>query len=425
MKRAGNVPGSLDRAPDDVKIVRSRMVVPIVGEPIENGAVAISGTKITGVGRFEEVKAIYGGDVEDLGEQILLPGLINAHCHLDYTLLRGKIPPQKSFTDWIRTINAAKAELTSKDYIASINEGFAEAQSFGTTTIVNLTAFPEVIAEIEEPIRTCWFGELIDVRNPDQAGKIVDRAVESLRSKNHWGLAPHAPFTASTQLFAAASDISSKHNVPVTTHVAESREEMQMFCDAAGPLFDFLKGIGRPMDDCGENTPFSSLVQTQAVDERWILAHLNELTEADFDLLASTKRFHIAHCPRSHTFFGHTPFALQKLRAQGLNICLGTDSLASNSSLSLFSEMRELLRKEPSVAPREVLTMATANGARAVGRADSLGRIAPGFEADLIAIPAPAAGIDVFDGIVAFDGKLRWMMVGGEISSLGWRSQQT
>ena len=91
------------------------------------------------------------------------------------------------------------------------------------------------------------------------------------------------------------------------------------------------------------------------LDEHWILAHLNELTESDFDLLARAPRFQIAHCPRSHTYFGHTPFELRKLQALGFNICLGTDSLASNSSLSLFAEMRELLRKEPWVSPREAL----------------------------------------------------------------------
>ncbi|HEV2843132.1 MAG TPA: amidohydrolase family protein [Chthoniobacterales bacterium] len=396
-------------------IVRSRVVVSMEGDPIENGAVAIVGSKITDVGRFEEMKASHGGAVVDLGEQILLPGLINAHCHLDYTLLRGQIPPQESFTDWIRAINAEKAKLTAKDYVASINEGFAEAQSFGTTTIVNLTAFPELIAELEEPVRTWWFGELINVRNPAEAETIVDRAAELLRPKNHWGLAPHAPFTASTQLFSAASEISSKHGVPMTTHVAESREEMQMFRDAAGPLFDFLKSIGRPMDDCGGSTPLASLMQRQAVDERWILAHLNELTDADFDLLARTKRFHIAHCPRSHTFFAHTPFALRKLRALGLNICLGTDSLASNSSLSLLSEMRELLRKEPWISPCEILRMVTLNAARAIGRPDSLGKISPGFEADMIAIPSAATGKSVFDAIVAFEGTNPWMMVNGQI----------
>jgi cytosine/adenosine deaminase-related metal-dependent hydrolase len=416
MKRTGNSMGFLDGARDDVRIVRARVVVPMAGDPIENGAVAIAGSKITGVGRFEEVKASHDGDVVDLGEQILLPGLINAHCHLDYTLLRGQIPSQESFTDWIRAINAAKAELTSKDYIASINEGFAEAQSFGTTTIVNLTAFPELIAEIEEPIRTWWFGELIDVRNPDQAGEIVDRAAYSLRCKNHWGLAPHAPFTASAQLFSAASEISSKHNVPITTHVAESREEMQMFREAGGPLFDFLKSLGRPMDDCGGTTPLASLMQSHAVDSRWILAHLNEITEADFDLLARSRKFHIVHCPRSHTFFGHAPFALERLRALGQNVCLGTDSLASNSSLSLFAEMRELLRKESFISPLEVVAMSTVNAAKAIGQADSLGRISPGFCADLIAIPSAASERKVMDAIVAFEGTKPWMMADGEIT---------
>ena len=120
------------------------------------------------------------GNTLDLGEQVLLPGLINAHCHLDYTCLRGKIPPQKSFTEWIRAINAEKATLAPKDYIASINEGFAEAKRFGTTTIANLTVFPELIPQIQPPVRTCWFAELIDIRAPERANELVDAAIESL-----------------------------------------------------------------------------------------------------------------------------------------------------------------------------------------------------------------------------------------------------
>src|SRR5204863_2009013 len=103
---------------------------------------------IVDVGKFPEVSARHSGqEIIDLGEQALLPGLINAHCHLDYTCLRGKIPRQKSFTDWIRAINSEKSKLTPEDYVASINEGFAEAKRFGTTTIVNLTAFPELIRQ--------------------------------------------------------------------------------------------------------------------------------------------------------------------------------------------------------------------------------------------------------------------------------------
>jgi cytosine/adenosine deaminase-related metal-dependent hydrolase len=395
-------------------IIRSRVVATMAGEPIDDGGVVVEANTIADVGRFREMKARHSGNVLDLGEQILLPGLINAHCHLDYTMLRGKIPPQPSFAAWIRAINAEKAQLKADEYLAAIKAGFAEAQQFGTTTIVNLTAFPELVAEIEEPIRTWWLGELIDVRNPGEAGGIVERTAASLRSASNWGLAPHAPFTASAQLYEGCTSIAQRENILLTTHLAESREEMQMFRDASGPLFDFLKSIGRTMEDCGKGTPLSLFLRNQTIDGRWIIAHLNELDAGDFDLLTRATKFHIAHCPRSHTFFGHAPFALERLRALGFNICLGTDSLASNSSLNLFSEMRELLRKEPWVSPREALTMATVNGARSVGQSASLGSIRPGFLADLIAIPSAGVGTDAFDAIIAFDGTVPWMMVHGE-----------
>src|SRR6266566_7605781 len=149
-------------------IVRARIVVTMNGPPIENGAVRVTGNRIIEVGKFSEV-APANDEIIDLGESVLLPGLINTHCHLDYTCLRGKIPRQKSFTDWIRAINAEKSKLSPEDYIASINEGFAEAKRFGTTTIANLTAFPELIRQVPDaPLRTWWFAELIDVRAADR-----------------------------------------------------------------------------------------------------------------------------------------------------------------------------------------------------------------------------------------------------------------
>ena len=248
-------------------IIRARIVATMDGAPIENGAVAFSGNRIVDIGRFDDIKTRNAGNTVDLGEQVLLPGLINAHCHLDYTCLRGKIPPQKSFTDWIRAINAKKSELSPKDYVASINEGFEEAKRFGTTTIANLTAFPELISQVQPPIRTCWFAELIDIRVPERTNELVDAAIESLgRARTElvlseaeggapWGLAPHAFFTASSNLFRSCKNIAQRDNILLTTHLAESREEMEMFRDASGPLYEFIKSIGRPMDDCGNETP--------------------------------------------------------------------------------------------------------------------------------------------------------------------------
>ena len=287
-------------------IIRARTVVTMDGPPIENGAVAVSGNRIVDVGRFDDIKTRNAGNTVDLGEQVLLPGLINAHCHLDYTCLRGKIPPQKSFTDWIRAINAEKSELSPKDYIASINEGFAEAKRFGTTAIANLTAFPELIPQIQPPIRTCWFAELIDIRAPERANELVDSAIESL-GRARLAERPRRGASRRTRcsrrreiLFRRCEEIAQREHILLTTHLAESREEMEMFRDASGPLYEFIKSIGRPMDDCGSKTPlelFLDLIGSGGSPNRpraievnrpylsWIVAHLNELTESDFELL--------------------------------------------------------------------------------------------------------------------------------------------
>jgi aminodeoxyfutalosine deaminase len=397
-------------------IIRARTVVPMAGEPMDNGAIAVSGNTVVDVGSFDEVRQRQSGEVLDLGEQVLMPGLINAHCHLDYTLLRGRIGPQRSFSDWIQAINAEKAKLTEREYIDSINAGFAEARRFGTTTVLNLTAVPKLITAVRELVRTWWFGELIDVRNPDEAEKIAEDAARVLQAADRWGLAPHAPYTASQRLYARCEEIGRRENVPLTTHLAESRGEMEMFRDGTGPAFEFLSGVGRPMDDCGHETPLSLFLRTRSVDQRWIIAHLNELDAGDFQLLAVAPKFHIAHCPRSHTFLGHTRFALERLRALGFNIALGTDSLASNSSLSLFAEMRELSRKEPRISPREIVEMATLNGAQAMGQSNRLGCLVKGATADLIALPIKTAA-DVYQDIVAFNGTVAWMMVDGNITN--------
>ncbi len=365
-------------------IVRARTVVTMDGPPIENGAVAVSGNRIVDVGRFDDIKTRNAGNTLDLGEQVLLPGLINAHCHLDYTCLRGKIPPQKSFTEWIRAINAEKATLAPKDYIASINEGFAEAKRFGTTTIANLTAFPELIPQIQPPVRTCWFAELIDIRAPERANELVDAAIESLgRARPELvlseaeggaplGLAPHALFTASKDLFRRCGEIAQREHILLTTHLAESREEMEMFRHALGPLYEFIKSIGRPMNDCGSTTPL----------------------EGFLNLIGR----------------GGSP---NRLRSLGFNVCLGTDSLASNESLSLFAEMCAFQKEFPSVSAEEIFQMATVNPARALRQENALGQIRPGFGADLITVPC-SGSTNVFEQIIAFGGRVPWVMVSGK-----------
>jgi cytosine/adenosine deaminase-related metal-dependent hydrolase len=398
-------------------IIRARTVVTMDGEPIENGAVAVSGNRIAEVGTFDDIKTRNTGTTIDLGEQVLLPGLINAHCHLDYTCLRGKIPPQESFTGWIRAINGEKSELSPEAFLASINVGFEEAKRFGTTAIANLTAFPELVSQVQSPIRTWWFAELIDIRKPEGANELIASAIESLGRSAPWGLAPHALFTASKDLFRRCEEIAQQEHILLTTHLAESREEMEMFRDASGRLCEFMKNIGRPMDDCGRKSPLELFLGALSGRDlsKWIVAHVNELTETDFELLKrSNSKFHVVHCPRSHNYFGHSPYAFDRLRTFGFNICLGTDSLASNESLSLFDEMRAFQKNFPGVSPEELLRMVTINPARAVRCDNVLGQIRPGFGADLIAVPC-SRSTNVFEQIIACDAGLKWSIVNGQV----------
>jgi cytosine/adenosine deaminase-related metal-dependent hydrolase len=233
-------------------------------------------------------------------------------------------------------------------------------------------------------------------------------------------------FTASKDLFALCEEIAQRDNVLLTTHLAESHEEMEMFRDACGPLYEFLKSIERPMDDCGNETALKVFVgatgharsATALQPGRralpWIVAHLNELAESDFGLLERLKpKFHIVHCPRSHKYFGHSRFAFERLRSLGFNICLGTDSLASNDSLSLFDEMRAFQGEFPSVSAGEIFQMATVNPARALRQENALGKVRAGAFADLIAVPFK--GGDLFEEIVAFTRE-PWMMIAGKVS---------
>jgi cytosine/adenosine deaminase-related metal-dependent hydrolase len=232
------------------------------------------------------------------------------------------------------------------------------------------------------------------------------------------GLAPHALFTASANLYRRCEEFARHRNILLTTHLAESREEMSMFCDGSGPLYEFMKTIGRDMSDCGRGTPLQKFFGRPggaSLPSEWIVAHLNELTESDFELLeGTTERFHVVHSPRSHGYFGHSQFPFKKLHALGFNICLGTDSLASNQNLSLFAEMRAFQGAEPGILPDQILEMVTVNAASALHQENALGRIRTGFCADLISIPCSGDG-NIFDQIIAFEGPVDWMMVTGKM----------
>jgi cytosine/adenosine deaminase-related metal-dependent hydrolase len=406
-------------------LIRANTLLPICSPAVRAGAVRVEDGRITAVGEAGELSPLAGEEVVELGDAVLLPGLINAHCHLDYSTLRNAIAPQAGFTEWVQRLNSIKRQLSPEDILDAIARGYAEAQQFGTTTVCSMAAFPDLLPRLgRAPLRTWWFYEMIDIRHRITSEELVAGALSFFEQNPdplvRYGLNPHAPYTASLLLYRLARACAEHSGMVLTTHVAESQEESDMFTQARGALYEFLSGLGRPMHDCGHDTPFGWLWRNGAVCGRWLLAHLNDLAESDFALLATLSPEQlpsVVHCPGSHRYFRHPPFPFERLAALGVNLCVATDSLASTDSLALLGELRRVAEAHAGLTPEDLLRTVTLAPARALGQQGLLGCIAPGAFADLIAIPFAGTPAEAAAACVAHPGRVPWMMLDGKIIS--------
>jgi cytosine/adenosine deaminase-related metal-dependent hydrolase len=208
------------------------------------------------------------------------------------------------------------------------------------------------------------------------------------KEKGGFGISPHAPYTASKDLYSLVKLFGEKYRLPVCTHLAESEEEIAMFCKGSGVLYEFLSSIGRPMDDCVGKTPLEMLMGGGLLPEGSLLVHMNFLNDADREIMKNTKgRYPVIHCPRTHSYFGRPAFDLKFFQENGIPLLLGTDSLASNHDLNMFAEMRAMASSFPELDPGEILAMATTRPAAAIGWKGRLGELSPGAIADFLAIP--------------------------------------
>ena len=247
---------------------------------------------------------------------------------------------------------------------------------------------------------------MLDIRSRITTDDLVRGSLSFFDKKGLFGLSPHAPYTTSPILYRASAECCRLQNMPLSTHLAETWEEFDMFVSGQGPLFSMLETLGRDMSDVPGETPVARILGSGLVPDGAILAHMNCLAESDWEIVAKKSRtFSVAHCPCCHAYFGREPFPLGRFLDLGVNVCLGTDSLASNRSLSMFDEIRAVLQSHPHLPPAQALHMATRAGALAVGGA--FGAIRPGFAADLIAVPCTEG--DPIDAIVSHRSPPHWV----------------
>ncbi len=329
---------------------------------------------------------------------ILLPGLVNAHAHLELTFLGGRLAPAP-FPEWAARLMEERAKRSAADVEASLREGIRLSVAAGTAAVGDFAWLSRNDALRQSGLRAVSWREALGIA-PGRADEAARRALEFLGKRTAtWtaGLAPHAPYSCSGDLYRRLFREAASAGVPFATHLSELREEIEYLRTGRGAFADMLRAIGR--DPGGWRPPRLRPVAYLArlgVLRGATAAHANYLTPADITALRRA-RAAVVWCPRTHAFFGHPAHPARRLLAAGVPVALGTDSLGSSPSLDLREEIKAAMGKGFSL--EEALTMATAHGARALGLKRS-GRIAPGYAADFTLI-AGDTPMDALAGPVA------------------------
>lgn len=382
-------------------LLRAAWVCPIAQPPLERGWVHVQGGRVTSVGQSHD--APLADRVVDLGAAVVLPGLVNAHTHLELSWLRGQVPPGPDFLSWVGQLMRARVRFESADdavATGAVRAAIAEARAAGTAVIgdiANALITPRLLAEAGMPALV--FHELMGFGDRDgHAAVAASRGRRAaLESRDvRVVTAPHAPFSVSPELFAAIRDEARALDRPVTSvHVGESPAEVQLLRDGTGPWRDRLAALGVWRADWTPpgRGPADYLCDLGVIAPGTLAVHGVQLTDAELARLAQCGAT-LVTCPRSNTWVGVGAPPVARFFAAGVRMAVGTDSLASAPDLNLFAELAELHRLAPEVPPSRLLEAATRGGAQALQFDDRFGTIAPGADARLLAVTVPSGTRD-------------------------------
>jgi cytosine/adenosine deaminase-related metal-dependent hydrolase len=387
----------------------ARYVVPITSAPVANGAVAVDDDRIAYIGSSDSGPS---GEVVDLGEAVLLPGLVNAHCHLELTAMRGFLE-DLDFRSWIVRLTTAKRSVFSPDMLLdAARYGIAEGLRHGITTYGDTCDSGVAFDAMHQcGVRGVMYQEVFGPDPAQCAASLAELREKIARMRPletalvRVGVSPHAPYTVSDALFAAVARYARDESLPVAIHIAESRLEYDLVAAGAGAFADGLRARGIRVAPRAR-TPIQLLSALDVLAVRPLLIHCVRVDDADIADIASA-RCAVAHCPASNAKLGHGIAPLAMLLDSGIAIGLGSDSMASNNRMDLLEEARlaTLLQRAEHGDCRELtaesaLTLATLGGARALGIANEVGSLEVGKAADLAAFPLDGVG-PVFDPMTA------------------------
>jgi cytosine/adenosine deaminase-related metal-dependent hydrolase len=362
------------------------------GAPPAPGATTTAAAAVGSAPLVEEI---------NLGRVAVMPGLVNAHTHIELSWMWGRVPPNPSFVDWVSQLIALRASAGGDDR-SKMAEAIAGAEEAGTAAIGDISnTLASVDAIARSRLHAVVFRELIGFRTDDPAG-LVHRALAEIAAvavppdaRIRLSVAPHAPYSVSPALFREIARASTGQGAVSSVHLGESPDEVRFLREGEGQFREFLERVGAwtpawTVPGCG---PAEYLRRLEVLSPRLLVVHGVQLTDDELGDLAG-RGATLVTCPRSNVWVGAGDPPIERFYASGVRVAIGTDSLASASDLNLFSEVAAMHHLAPGLAPGRLLASATRAGAEALGF-DRLGFIGPGARARLIAIDLPEDVRDV------------------------------
>ena len=384
-------------------LLKAQWVLPISKKPIEDGAVVVEGSKIKAVGKYKRLLGRFPDEeVVDFGKAIILPGFIDIHTHLEYSIFRGLLD-DLSYADWKIQLTMKSAGLKKGDWELSAHIGALEALQSGITTIADITGSGASLKAAKDAgLRGVIYYEVADMDHTKvpqiiaDAEKTISRWNDTVSGTNLIiGLAPHSPYTVSPPLYKKASEWARQTKLKMCTHLAGSKAEYDFVKFGSGVLpneYWDLMGWGDILWQPTGVSPVKYLEEWGVFDGGDVLAvHCVQVNEADIDIL---KKYDVsvAHCPRCNAKLGMGIAPLPSFAHRNLKVGLGTDSPASNNTMDIFDEMRIGVLLQRGVkgsfdfTAEDFVRMATLGGAEAINMESEVGSLDPGKQADIVVV---------------------------------------
>ncbi|OEU50269.1 MAG: hypothetical protein BA871_06460 [Desulfuromonadales bacterium C00003096] len=382
----------------------ARYLLPISAPPIEDGALLLRRGRIAAVGRRADLLAEFAGEVVDFGDAILLPPLVNAHTHLElsyfprWVALADKSLAAGSFVDWLLHLIDIKHGLTEKDLAASLQDGLRQCLRFGTGAVGDILSTNRLSSHYTaSPLYGRIYLELLGVDPTVWQDALLRSEAEVAKGQLGrllLGLAPHAPYSLSAEALMAIYDVASRQRWTLTTHLAESPQESELLQIGTGELLERLYpavGWSEYRPSAANCSPVVYLDRLGGLQSDNLLVHGVQVSQADCRLMAE-RGVTMCLCPRSNERLGVGRVPVADYRAAGVKLALGTDSLASNDSLSMWEELAAARHCYGAhLSPAELLAMATRNGADALGLKGEMGTLQAGGGGHFQVLPLASA----------------------------------